>query len=657
MGAITVRSSGSDKGKKEKIHIGAGSQRTDPTTSWIDDPSLLVATARRLQHEHSYRNGENRRYQRLYYQRPVVNLTASTLTDADGSEVYDILRRHGANLTAEIIDAAVALLCRKLQPKVMPIAGDASRMAACKRISRAIKGIAEAGDWHGVFTETAKSGMYNDIGFVLIDVDDATGEIGAWKLDPLYVFWPLDGTTSPRTVINVMPVPKRQLMARYPEQANDIEKLPTWRPTTVIGVDNNNASKFEVETVALVTGWATSYGPNAPGRKVVAAGDLIFSDEEYPLDTHQVIPFRWKRSATGYAGVALARHIAPYDLTNKRILNRTLSALDGSVPWLLTEEENDVEAVSDVDYQRITYPRGANPPTVVVPNPVSTQALDRMEKNREAAFKEAHVNAAASEGQAPHQALRSSVAQFAWADSVQSVLQPQQEEWQNMHRQAAHVVMGLLQTNRKARVRMGDMLEEIEIPKLPRDKYEISFGLVSGLSLTVSGRLEQLAQIQAALPNKLDNEDVLRHIGLPDTEQLADRLLAPRELAEWIIEKALEEGEVITPPRMLGLDGLQSLFRIASQEYCAALKRPRNYYPRKHLEALRRVIKIAEWLQKSPLAPEPAPAPGIMAPLPEVSGAPAAGPLVSRIQMAPTAAAAAMPPPGAPPAGPPMPTP
>lgn len=592
----------------EKVKIGVSAQMAEARKTWIDDPTLLMPTVRRLEREHAPRVNENRRYQRLYYAKPFISGDSAVLGDADGSHMYDLLRRHGANLTAEVIDAGIALLCRKLKPLVLPVGGDYETQTACKRIGRVVDGVAESGEWLSEFTEVARAGMIGDAGFALIDVDRATDEIRAWKLDANYVFWPQDGTRKPRTIVVVLPIPKATLIAQHPEFEAEINALPLWRPKKVVGVDDLGGSTADVDTVAVALGWALALGPKAPGRRVVACGDLILEDEPYTLDIHQVIKFSWKPSANGFAGVPLARTVAPYDLTNKRLLNRTLAALDGAVPWLLTEEESDVESVSDVEFQRITYPRGSQPPQVVVPNPVSTQSLDRMEANRSAGFREAHINENAAQGQAPT-AMKSAVAQFAWADSVQTVLLPQQEAWQKLWRDAAHVVTALLQTDKKVRVRFGDLLEEITLPKLPRDKYRITFGLVSGLALTVSGRLEQLQQIQAALPNKLDNEDVLRHIGLPDTQQLADRLLAPRELAEYIVQQALEKGDLIVPPRMLGADGMAALYRIASQEYCGALKRPRNYYKREHLEVLRKVVLITDFLMKAPVMPAPAPAP------------------------------------------------
>lgn len=637
MGMIRVKTKKTDD---KPIQIGAKSTNDNGRTRWRHQPDLLMPAVKAFERQHAPRVNENRRMQRLYYQKPFVAADRTVLADADGAQMYDILRRNGANLTSEVVDAGIALLCRRLQPKILPVGGDHEHQEACRRIGEVVSGVSDAAEWLAEFTEVARAGSVNDIGFALIDLDPIDDEIKCWKLDQDYVFWPLDATRVPQELAIVLAVPRETIRARYvgttampglpPITDELINAIPTWRPKKVVGVDDLGGSASDVDTCALAIGWVLALGDKHPGRKTVMAGDLLLADAPYLLDIHQVVHFSWKPSAKGFAGVPLTRAVAPYDLTNKRLLARTLAALDGAVPWLLVEEENDIEAVSDVEFQRVTYPRGSQPPTVVVPNPVSTQALDRMEANRSAAFREAHINENAAQGQAPS-GIKSAVAQFAWADAVQTVLLPQQEAWQRLWRDAAHVVVALMQTSKAARVRMGDRLEEVELPSISRDKYRITFGLVSGLSLTVSGRLEQLTQIQAALPNKLDNEDVLRHIGLPDTQQLADRLLAPRELAEYIVSEALKHGRVITPPRMLGPDGLAALYRIATQEYCGALKRPRNYYKRDHLEALRKITLICDHLQKAVIAPSPLPLPvppgGALPIIPPGAGALPPGPV------------------------------
>ncbi|HZN64000.1 MAG TPA: hypothetical protein VFB66_01780 [Tepidisphaeraceae bacterium] len=615
--------------------------------SWVDDPKLLTAAARRMQTEHSGANGETRAYQRLYYQKPVVDGSTTLIGQESGIVVNDILRRHGGNLTAEVIDAGISLLCKKLQPKVLPVGGDFSLQQSCKQLSRCIDGVAEQSEWLREFTHVVRSGTISRAGFAKVYVDSSTNEIRTMGLNNLCVYWPQDTTRVPREIIVCYPVPKRKLRADFPKDvegqdtAERIEKLTTWRPPPVVGVDDSVA-RAEIDTVCVVEAWSLANGPQDPGRHSIVAGSMVLFDEEYHLDVHQVIKFSWKPSETGFAGVPLTRTIGPYDLARKRLLIRVLSQLDGAVPWLLHDDETEV-VVSDLDFQRVSYPRGSTAPQVVVPNPVSEQVLKQLQVFREDAFKEAHINENAASGNIPAQ-LKSAVAQFAWIDTVQGAILPQQESWQDLWKAAAAVAVALA-PNRKVRARMGEMLEELKLPNMPRDRFQISLGVGSGLPTTLSGKLEALQQIQAAVPGALDNSDVLRHIGIPDVAQLSDRLLATRTWAEKALEGARDEGRFRMPSRLLGPEGLQAMHRIGCQEYLLADQKNMlantDYYPPVNMELMRREILACEYLlgmaPTAPPPPAPLPAPTVMAPGPEVAPAPPMAPAPAPLPPAPPA--------------------
>lgn len=581
----------------------------DNSRTWLDDPKLLEGVAKRLEAEHASRQAESKSYLRMYYDRPVVSVDYSRPYREHA--VFAALRdSFGGNLTREVIDAAAAILCRPLSAEVLPKGAEFELEQGCKQASRLIEGVFDNSNFLAVGKRAFKDGGVADIGPAKGLIDTATNEIKFERLNPLETYWVEDGTDNPRTMVTISAVSRDELTARYPKLKGKIMDLPPWAPSTIVGVDVPGSKRSgDISTVKVIEAWCRALGESNPGRHSVVVGDMVLEDESWEHEITPVISFRWMFDFRGYGGVSLARIVSRYDSANRRLLRMVYAGLQGAVPWLLTHEDSEVDGVSDMEFQNVKY-SGSVPPQVVMPQTVSPEIIAQIEKNYVRAYAEGGVNQNMATGSAPSR-YTSGAAQREFVDIANTRLLDAQQQWQQFWSDGAKVVVMLAQQAKKTHVKVkgAHYYESVSFPKLSRDKYKVNFGLTSGLSLTPSGRLQELDDLKSA--GVIDVQDVLRHLDLPDTRELADRINAPRDLIMKQISAALHECKFDMPSAMQG-DGLNSLVKIAGEEYQRA--RLQGNYPPANMECLRRLIKAAEArLAPPPQPPMPAVPPGLPA--------------------------------------------
>lgn len=567
-------------------------RRREPQKTWIEDPTTLGQVADLWEGEHRPRHAAVKGWLRNYYQRPIAaGVDYSRLRSSDLA-VWDALQELTIGLTREVVDASTATICRAMAAEVLPRGADFKLEQGCKAATRLIEGVFDNSDFLNIGTQAWRDCETADIGVVKGYIDPLTNEIRWTKIDPLCFLWPLDGTDNPRTVIEESPVERDELIARFPRKRSEIEDADSWQPALVMGVDQPNARRSrDATTVKVIEAYARALGPGHPGRHSIAlANGTVLEDEKWE---HEITPYavcRFQEDFRGFAGISLARMGAPYHNENQQLVRQVLAGLAGAVPWLLTHEDSDVDGVSDLPYQRVNW-TGSTPPQIYMPQAVSQQVLDRMASNRATFFALGGVNEGIASGNAPAR-YTSGAAQRAYVDIATTRLLPAQQQWERLWRRAAMIVVMLAQQAKKVHVRVkgSPRYELVSWPSLDRNKMQIDFGLASGLGLTPAARLQDLQDLKDA--GVIDQQDVVRHLQLPDTQELADRVNAPRELIARQISRALDDGVFETPSAMQGPDGLGALVTQGSQEYQRA--KLEGIYPPAHMEVLRRLILAAK---------------------------------------------------------------
>jgi hypothetical protein len=580
---------------------------TEDRKYWDEDPAAIPATVGIAEANARYRQSLDRTGLRLYYNRPARTVATAGATGAQqaaNSVVDSQITKLGGSLTQEIIDGLSALICRPLRARVLPVGAKHSVRLQCKQLQHLVDGVLEANDFLAEAQRVFVDSGCCSLGAVQFYIEPTNQEIRCERVDPLSLYWLDDEGANPLTLIKITGVSRRLLALKYPKHKEAILRGQRFVPRTIVGVDPMGAADISPDQVKVIELWRRKVG-DKPGRHVMAIISRVGSQtvtelegEGWDYDSFPFAFLRYQWEHRGFGGVSVARLVGSDDLWYRRLNRVVYESLKGGVPLVWKHINTTFKGVSDLEYQIAEWD-GEVPPEIRVPQVLSKEVVEQMDKLRMRAMERVGLNSQLASGVRPPN-LPSQPAQNAFVDTVTIRLLGLQQRWEAFYRQAARCVAMLASTAYKSkgsRVKApgSRFLELVKWPvDLKENQYDIQVALASALSLTVSGRLQDLQTLKEAMPNTLTEAEFARQLQMPDTEGLADRLNSAQDLAEKLVSMALDgnsEGkpQLVMPPMRPEI--LSKVVEIGAQELAGAYLAD---YPRLNRELLRRLIRKAE---------------------------------------------------------------
>lgn len=580
---------------------------------WTEAPKkqaheLLWDYAGHLEKQHQPRLALDKACLRLVAPKP--NL-AAVQRSPNGSiaavSAYDSFRNQGPNLSKEVVGGALAMLVRPLQVKIMPVGADWQLRAFCQQASKLVDGVMAAEKWSEVFQRVAEDAMHTTLGAVKVYVD-SKDQIRLERVDTLGLFWDMHEGENPLTLVQVHAVPRRRLMAMYPAAKDKLKDMPAWSPPAIPGVDHYS-TMGKPDTIKVIEATAVKIGDEVGRHSIIAQG-LTLEDDAFADEEHDICVFRWENEPRGFGGISLVRGVAPYHALLSRYQRMRTEQLKACVPiiWVPDDEET-FKNISDLEYQIGRY-SGMKPPEIAIAGKTSDDLVTEMDIIRQRAYHENGVSYEFTTSTAP-EGVESGAAKRERVD-VQNLRQIQRQyRIEGLFKAVADKICRKAATtyqDKAAIIRApgSDFLEEVQWPKdLAEEKYQAVASVASGLSLTVSGKIDQLERL--ANLKVIEPDDVGAQLRLPDTEQEQELRSAPGDLARKQISDILN-GKAAKP----GPDQDHAkAYRLAKLELQLAQKK--GVYPPAVIQALRRYLRACETFLAPPVAPVnplPAPPPG-----------------------------------------------
>lgn len=411
-------------------------------------------------------------------------------------------------------------------------------------------------NWLQLQVKMVRSGCVAGNGYIKIEIEDneiVANQVPFNRIIVDEVEWQAGCGTqmAQREFVN-----KDNLKARYPDFEKEIDAAHT--------KDANwtNWSRLEPTQIAVIESWRLPLRKGSKdGRHCITIDGATLLDEVYTKDYFPFVIFRWVDRLAGFLGCGIAEELAPYQLivneTNRDI--RKSHEVFGSQKIFV--HYSDIAAVTQKwdDDPRGILPYKTQPP--VVPQ---WQA----HKPEIYAFKENVKNDAQKYSGIPDMSARSmkpagldsGAAIREWTDVGASRITTQKVQIENIQLQAALIIIDLAKElygqkqkqNIKATWHSRNLAKTIKWSDvdMEADMYVLRIEPASYLSRTPAGVRDLVSDL--ARMGTLKPDDILRMMGIPDTQRALDIATAAIETIEAEIEE-LSEGNWRPPEPFMDL--------------------------------------------------------------------------------------------------------
>lgn len=599
-----------------------------PRGTWFDgSPEVLGTLIRKLEQNLSTERFVDGVVTRMFHGESA--LPSGSVATASGEvrassylRAFEPITRE--NIMRAVIEGFQSMVLRKPAVKVITTGGSWKKQVASRRMSRLLTGLFSTAG-----LESAAPCIVVDSCNSLVAASkwaiDETGKIVCERVLPHTLIWnPASGPT-PREIYQRHGVPKSTLMSRYPEFAEDIEKLPPYKPDPAYHIDTWSYYK-DADLAEVDEGWRLPLG-DEPGRHVMTAGSLVLCDEEWDMPCFPIVPLTYGRSYSSLAGSPLGRLVLPYQLRLDE-MNRVIEAAARlcSAPKMMLPSDSGVDQVTS-EIEIFRYNASGGQPHWLPGQLLPPQYYVERDKCIAQAFAMAGVSLSVATATKPA-GLESGRAQrehYDIASGRQLIPAEAIERWFEQNGRVAIGLMHRAYGKKSMRIRAPNttLLEEIdwsEVGDLKEDEIEVRCFISSAIPNTPAGRAEKLAEWVSA--GVLSQKRATRWYANPDEATIEDQESATEDLCMKLIESSLHDGVYLAPETVMGSDGLMMLSDIGGKELMKALCMPEAALPPvANIELLRRLIDEANLIAK-PAAPPVDVAPPPMPPMP-IPGLPA----------------------------------
>ena len=554
-------------------------------------------------------------YSSLRYARPSGEVQDSGIQNAPAfiEGFVAPIRQLGYNSFMEVSDGCTARVCQPLRPKVKPVAAKPNISRQCTLLSRVQDGVIEKSNFMQEATQAWEDAYSWPIGFVFFEI--MATDIVCRRVDPALVYWIRGEGRDPVHLFMDEPMSRAVLLEQYADDEDAVEAIKAagaWEPESVTGVDAPKGAA--PDTVKVTRCWRRKIGEE-PGRVLVTCNGADLNGgkgdkgdgkpgQPWPYDFFPFACFRNRWDHKGFGGIPMGRFVAPHHLAVNRLARIVEDSLKAAVPILLAHKDSGVKTITDIPYQLKVW-SGTVRPEIMPTNPVSQQALQRIEWHENKCYEIAGISRGLATGKT-QPGINSGVALREVVSLADQRASQYDAKWEEGWKQAGHIIVALANEVKRLKIPSAankDLMKEIDLSdiKLDRNDYRITYSVTSALSKTIPGLLADLGDFKDL--GLIDQVDMAQAIGdkVPDIAATMDGKTAPRRLAAKIIQAAIEDGEIpIVPSAGLGQDGLDAILQLGHEAHCQVLLVPDRYH-NDAIAVLHRVIKCAQAKKGAPI--------------------------------------------------------
>jgi len=595
---------------------------TDEDVDARERARLVADSVRAIAHDTAFIYADMAIYSRLY---------GRALGDDGGAYESMLLSNDLRNsrvqraLVREVVDAAWSQITQaRPRPMIVSDGGDWSMKSMSKKLNRLVLGVLQQPTVYPAIEMAVRDALICGTGFLLVDSEGKDLRVSRVLPNEVFVdeLDAIDGV--PSRIYRVTRCSRKKLTAIYGDDdaiSNAITGGASYLDVPELGYLYQSSRNRE-DMVLVFEAWSLGLKDGEAGRHVICttAGSLV--DEEWNRPRLPIVAMRCSPPVQGFWGQGIAGTVASHHLEVNRILQRNQDAMRMfGVPQVYVEKGTALakQQLDNSIGRIITY--SGKPPTVVTSPVVLSESLDAVDRYTEAAYSEWGVNRMTAQGMKPA-GIDSGLALQTWLDQGNTRLGP-------IVRAYEQAIVDLCRVTIDEARAMADRGDELELlaPKssgamsrikwadanLDDDKFMVQVFPVNLLAKTPQARLEQIQLLQqmGLIADPRQAADLLDY---PDIEAFLQKETASIDLTSRIIEKALDDGILISPTEVMDLNYAMRTVQNA------IIRATVDGVPEERIELLRTWMRQALVIGEDQAAPPPE-SPDVM---PEMAGEPVA---------------------------------
>jgi hypothetical protein len=462
------------------------------------------------------------------------------------------------NLIASCADVYVnRLLRQQMFMSIVPERGNFGQRQQSKMIQMWVEaGLHEIGFWQAM-TKMGLDGLCYGSGVLKI-AETMAKKIGCFRVHRDELLYDNEDEDDPNSCIQRVWANREDVLDRYGtsrEIREAIEKCDSAYPAFYFGngvLDTSNV-------IPLLAGYRRKRVTGRPGRYVLAVQNYTIADEPYDDDELPFIQWDWHQLPSGIFGKGLAETLLRVNEEIDRLFAAdTENAMRGGWPKVLAHADSGVNpaALGDTSYAIVKWsgqpwmkPEYVEPPTMGEQNGARIERLIKYGKEM------AHISDQAMQGRQVSGAGASAVAREKESQIDDANFAEMGGRLEKVAEQATYKLIKLgkkLKPSFTMPGRRRQLIKWEAVQILDSCSVGIEAIGMSRFPQTMSGRQEILDSMLAN--GTISREMHTRWSQVPDVDGLQDRLNAPHDAIDKMLDEILSTGEYQPPLPFMDLD-------------------------------------------------------------------------------------------------------
>lgn len=481
------------------------------------------------------------------------------IPDPEGYKQFDIQRKERSpyHLIQGAVDSTHAqITTQRPRPLVVTIGGNGPLQRRAKLLQRWLDGEYERLEVFAKMSRCCLDALIFGTGLLKVGTHDNKNTLERVWCGDLWVDPREERFDAVRTLYQIHAIDRDLLRELYPKSHESIKAIRNPAPKDDVIFPDLQVHGFESpDLVTVIEAWRLPNTKSSPGRHVMITEGGSLVDREWEHDRFPFAKMRWAEVPMRFWGQGMVERGVGIQCDLNETCGIVRDAFETFVPKVVVSEAAgvDEEKLND-ENGGIIYVTGSVQDAMQVFSPTVNPIVMQHEQSLAARAYQVLGVSQLGAGAVKPEGIDSGKGMQVYNDTTSGRFNPQGQRYEGLSIDVANLLLqnadDIAKQSPSAAQRVYGGKHSLEIVdykdaqmKGENAIYEIRVFPVSGLSNSVSARMDEVRRLQALKPN-MDPDQVDELIDIPDIERFRDLETAGRDLVNRAIDRCLDGEDV-----------------------------------------------------------------------------------------------------------------